>query len=117
MKWTPRTYRFNVSVGPYTAPVTLWLLPLLVFLCNMLLQDPNHREELDDDVENAFSNINGTVRQSSQFADVSSIDVPLTHLPVLTPRSKTANSRTGLAKSLPYASLNAPRSTIEEQNV
>ncbi|GFF24079.1 leptomycin B resistance protein pmd1 [Aspergillus udagawae] len=76
-----------------------------------------HREELDDDVENAFSKINGTVRQSSQFGDESSIDVPLTHLPVLTPRSKTANSRTGLAKSLPYASLDTPRSTIEEQNV
>ncbi|GFF41194.1 hypothetical protein IFM58399_06184 [Aspergillus lentulus] len=83
----------------------------------MLLQDPNHREELDDDVDNAFSKINGTVQQSSHFADVSSIDVPLTHLPVLTPRSKTANSRTGLAKSLPYASLDAPRSATEEQNV
>ncbi|EAL85691.1 nonribosomal peptide synthase, putative [Aspergillus fumigatus A1163] len=83
----------------------------------MLLQDVHHREQLDDDVENAFSKINGTARQASPFADEPSIDVPSTHLPVVTPRSKTANDRTGLAKSLPYASLGASRSTIDEQDV
>lgn len=93
-------------------------MPLrFAFLYIMLLQDVHHREQLDDDVENAFSKINGTARQASPFADEPSIDVPSTHLPVVTPRSKTANDRTGLAKSLPYASLGASRSTIDEQDV
>ena len=106
-----------MHVVPSKARFTSWPLLVFVFFYNMLLQEPYHREELDSDVEMAFSDINGNVQQSLQLDNLSNIDVPSTHLPVLTTKSKTKDSRTGLAKSLPYASFDVSESTTETQNV
>jgi amino acid adenylation domain-containing protein/thioester reductase-like protein len=80
-------------------------------------------EQLDDEVEMAFSNINKNVQHSSrqqpaqQHNNVQNAEVPSTHLPVLTAKSSTKGSQTGLAKSLRYTSFDVSESTSEKQDV
>lgn len=102
----------------FTAQVRL-CQKLVAVVYDMLLPNPTHAEAVDDDVEMAFSDISGNVPQLSQLPqlnDMPKIDVPLTHLPVLSTKSRTKEPRPGLAKSFPYASLHLTNSTTEKQN-
>jgi amino acid adenylation domain-containing protein/thioester reductase-like protein len=89
----------------------------LIFVFNMVLQSLFHQEEVDDEIENAFSDIHSTGPHNvSSSSSTSSLDIPSTHLPVLTSRSKT-NARLSLAKSLPYAPLDITESAHEIREV
>ncbi|CAG8028349.1 unnamed protein product [Penicillium olsonii] len=80
------------------------ILPVLIFVFNMVLHNLFH-QEVDEEIENAFSGINNSgPHDVSSSGSTCSLDIPSTHLPVLTSRSK-ANARLGLAKSFPYANL------------
>lgn len=85
----------------------------------MFLQDPpNDHEQLEDDVQNAFADINGQQTwQPSLPGDAFDLDVPSTHLPTLVTRSDLKHSRTGLAKSVSYTSIDPASSTTEKQSV
>lgn len=79
----------------------------------MVIYNQDYIAEVDDEVENAFSDIKNTGPPDvSSSMSTSSLNIPSTHLPVLTSRSKL-NARPGLAKSLPYGSLDTSRSAHE----
>ncbi|KAE8363741.1 hypothetical protein BDV27DRAFT_165285 [Aspergillus caelatus] len=79
----------------------------------MVIYNPDCNGEVDDEVENAFSDIKNTGPPDvSSSISTSSLSIPSTHLPVLTSRSKL-NARPGLAKSSPYGSLDTTRSAHE----
>ncbi|KAI1085426.1 putative nonribosomal peptide synthase [Whalleya microplaca] len=82
----------------------------------MFSQDPSHHIQLDD-VKNALSDINGHTRQPSRPGSVLGIDIPSTHLPVLVPKSDRNDRTVGLAKSLSSASMDASKSTVEQQTI
>ncbi|KAE8137358.1 hypothetical protein BDV38DRAFT_271460 [Aspergillus pseudotamarii] len=83
----------------------------------MVIYNPDYNAEVDDDVENAFSDIKNTGPPDvSSSINTSSLNIPSTHLPVLTNKSKP-NARPGLAKSLPYGSLDTRGSVHETHEV
>jgi hypothetical protein len=83
------------------------------------MSPPNYHNhgQLDDEIERAFSEINGHTNLDSQLTHVSEMDIPSTHLPTLVNRFSAKNDYLGMAKSLSYASLGTSRSTAEQSNL
>ena len=83
----------------------------------MISKDPSHYEHLEDDIENALSDISKETRQSSNPTDVVSIDVPPTYLPTLVKGTSEGESLIKVAESLFTGSTDVLLSEAGRQDI
>ena len=83
----------------------------------MISKDPYHREQLDNDIKNALSDISKETQQSSNPTDFVGIEVPSTCLPTLVKVTSEEGSLTKIAESIFATSTDISLSTAERQDV